>query len=356
MTDQTSHTRLNHEKSRKFPWLRLSVGILGAIVCCLVAASVGSVGINPTSTVLIALSRVPIIDVSQTWPESWDTILWKLRFPRVILALIVGASLSVSGATFQGLFRNPLADPYLIGVASGASLGATVVFLTGIPFSYGGISILPIASFTGALIAVSIAYGIAVRSTSTRLTTLILAGVAIGSFSTAIASLLMLKSDPDLRVVLSWIMGGFIKAQWSHSLFLIPYLLPGFIITFAYSRILNTMQLDEEYASSLGVNIERTKKILILVATMMTAAVVSFSGLIGFVGLVAPHVVRLIWHSDFRTLIPMAAIVGGCFLVIADLIARTVLSPGEIPVGIVTALCGAPFFIYLLIRNRQDTT
>ena len=356
MSEHAPRLRSNHEKSWKFPWLRISLGIFGTIVCCLVAASIGSVGINPNSTLLIALSRVPMIDISQTWPDSWDTILWKLRFPRIILAFIVGASLSVSSATFQGLFRNPLADPYLIGVASGASLGATVVFLTGIPFIYGGISILPIASFTGGLIAVFVAYGIAVRSSSTRLTTLILAGVAIGSFTTAISSLLMLRSDPDLRVVLSWIMGGFIKAQWNHSLFLIPYLLPGFILTFAYSRILNTMQLDEEYASSLGVNIERTKKILILVATMMTAAVVSFSGLIGFVGLVAPHIVRLIWDSDFRTLIPMAAIVGGCFLVIADLIARTILSPGEIPVGIVTALCGAPFFIYLLLRNRQNTT
>ena len=356
MTDQLSHQKYNDEKSWKFPWLRLSLGIAGTIFCCLVAASIGSVGISPYSTLLIALSRVPFIDISQTWPESWDTILWKLRFPRVVLALIVGAALSVSGATFQGLFRNPLADPYLIGVASGASLGATIVFLTGIPFSYGNISILPIASFVGGLIAVSVAYGIAVRSSNTHLTTLILAGVAIGSFATAISSLLMIKSDPDLRVVLSWILGGFIKAQWSHSLFLIPYLIPGLVVTFAYSRILNTMQLDEEYASSLGVNIERTKKILILVATMMTAAVVSFSGLIGFVGLVAPHVARLIWDSDFRTLIPMAAIVGGCFLVIADLVARTILSPGEIPVGIVTALCGAPFFIYLLLRNRQDTT
>ena len=134
MSEHAPRLRSNHEKSWKFPWLRISLGIFGTIVCCLVAASIGSVGINPNSTLLIALSRVPMIDISQTWKDSWDKKLWKLRFPRIILAFIVGASLSVSGATFQGLFRNPLADPYLIGVASGASLGATVVFLTGIPF------------------------------------------------------------------------------------------------------------------------------------------------------------------------------------------------------------------------------
>ena len=337
-----------------FPWRRFAIALIGSGICCLLAASVGSVSIDPITTLNITLSRLPFVDIEKTWPQSQDTILWNLRFPRVILALLVGASLSVAGATYQGLFRNPLADPYFIGVASGAALGATIVFLSGIPFATGNFSFLPVASFVGGISSVSIAYLIARKSTGTGLPTLILAGVAIGSFATAMTSVLMIRSEPDLRPLLSWIMGGFIRAKWSDSLFLLPYFTFGVILILAYSRILNSLQLDEEYATSIGVNVEKTKKILILVSTIITAAAVSFSGLIGFVGLVAPHVVRMLWGTDYRILIPMSAVIGGGFLVICDLIARTVVNPGEIPVGIVTAIFGAPFFIYLLIRKRSE--
>ncbi len=336
-----------------FPWIRMAFCLLAAFLCCILAALIGSVTIAPDAAIAITFTHLPFIEIENDWPVSWDIILWELRYPRIALAMLVGAALSVSGATYQGLFRNPLADPYLIGVASGAALGATIVFLSGIPSAIGGVSILPIAAFIGGIGAVTGAYTLARMSTGTPLTTLILAGVAIGSFSTAVASILMLRSDPDLRPVLSWLMGGFIRAQWSQSLYLLPYLIVGFAIVFSYSRILNAMQLEEEYASSIGVNVERTKKVLILTATVITAAAVSFSGLIGFVGLVAPHTARLIWGSDFRNLIPMSALLGGCFLVLSDLVARTIVSPGELPVGIITSIVGAPFFIYLLIRNRS---
>ena len=337
-----------------FPWIRTAFCLLAAFLCCILAALIGSVTIAPDAAIAITFTRLPFIEIKNDWPVSWNIILWELRYPRIALAMLVGAALSVSGATYQGLFRNPLADPYLIGVASGAALGATIVFLSGIPSVIAGVSILPIAAFIGGIGAVTAAYTLARRSTGTPLTTLILAGVAIGSFTTAVASILMLRSDPDLRPILSWLMGGFIRAQWSQSLYLLPYLILGFTVVFTYSRILNAMQLEEDYASSVGVNVEKTKKILILTATVITAAAVSFSGLIGFVGLVAPHTARLIWGSDFRNLIPMSALLGGCFLVLSDLVARTIVSPGELPVGIITSLVGAPFFIYLLVRNRSN--
>ncbi len=348
----TTHITPKNQKSL-LPWRRIVVWIFVSLACCVLAASIGSVSIHPMETIMITLSKFPFINLDKTWEDSSYTILWEIRFPRILLALLVGASLSVAGATYQGLFRNPLADPYFIGVASGASLGATLVFLTNVPTIIGNFNVLPIAAFIGGTGAVAIAYKISSTSSNTKLATLILAGIAIGSFTTAVTSILMIRTEPDLRPLLSWIMGGFISAKWSDSMFLLPYLIPSFLLVCIYSRILNTIQLDEEYAESLGVNTERTKKVLIIVSTILTAAAVSFSGLIGFVGLVAPHVVRILWGGDYRSLIPTAALVGGSFLVLSDLIARTVVSPGELPVGIITALFGAPFFIFLLVKNRS---
>ena len=336
-----------------YPWWRLVIGLGVLALVAVGAASQGSVDLPPITVAEIVASRLPLVDFNPSWPEAWDTILWKLRLPRIALAVLVGAALAISGATYQGLFRNPLADPYLIGVASGAGLGATVVLLTGVPLYFRGVSLLPVAAFIGAAAAVAAAYMIARRSEGVPLTTLILAGVAIASFTGAVTSLIMLRSDPDLRPVMSWLLGGFIAAQWKHSIMMLPYLVPSALVVLAYGRILNVLQLDEEHARQLGVNLERTKMVLIVAATLSTAVAVSFSGLIGFVGLVAPHAVRLVWGSDYRFLLPMAAIVGAVFLVLADLVARTVASPAELPVGIITAFCGAPFFLYLLRRRRQ---
>ena len=336
-----------------YPWQRLLVGLGALLGVGLLATAGGSVPMPPPTVVKILAAKASVFDISVTWPESWETIIWQLRLPRVVLAGVVGAALAVSGATYQGLFRNPLADPYLIGVASGAGLGATVVLVTGVPHSFHGISLLPLAAFVGGLAAVTVAYLIARQSMGLPLTTLILAGVAIASLTGAVTTLLMIRSDPDLRPVFSWLLGGFISAQWKHSLVILPYLIPSALVVLAYSRVLNVLQLEEEHSRQLGVNVERTKLLLIGAASLATAAAVSFSGLIGFVGLIAPHAVRLVWGVDYRTLLPMAAIVGAGFLVIADLVARTVASPAELPVGIVTAFCGAPFFLYLLRRRGR---
>ena len=308
----------------------------------------------PTLTAAkILASRAPLVEMTATWPESWDIILWQLRLPRIALAGIVGAALALSGATYQGLFRNPLADPYLIGVASGAGLGATIVMVTDVPDKLFGISLLPVAAFAGATVAVTLAYTIARTSEGLPLTTLILAGVAIGLLASAVTILLMLRGDADLRPVFSWLMGGFILARWEHSMWILPYISVSALAIIAHARTLNVLQLGEEHAGQLGVNTERAKIILIGAATLLAAAAVSFSGLIGFVGLIGPHAVRLAWGVDYRSLLPMAAIVGAAFLILADLVARTVVSPSELPVGVVTAFCGAPFFLYLLRSRRR---
>ena len=335
-----------------YPWRPLVVGAGVILVIAVLSASQGSVRIPPLTVFEILVSKLPLIDITPSWPDTWDTILWQLRLPRIALAGLVGAALATAGATYQGLFRNPLADPYLLGAASGAGLAATVVLLTGVPVYIHGVTILPVAAFTGAVAAVATAYMIARQSDGVPLVTMILAGVAIASLTQAVTSLLMIRSDPDLRPVLGWVLGGFTSAQWKHSAYLLPYLIPSLILAMSYSRILNIFQLDDEQALQLGVNVERTKVLLIAAATLSTAAAVSFSGIIGFVGLVAPHAVRLIWGADYRFLLPMSAIVGAAFLILADLVARTVASPTELPVGIVTAFCGAPFLLYLLKKRR----
>ena len=337
----------------RYPWWRLAAGLAVALLAAMVAASQGSVHIPLGAIVEMIAAQFPGVAESDH-PNSWKTILWQLRLPRVALALIVGAGLAMSGAAYQGLFKNPLADPYLVGVASGAGLAATVVLLTGIPLYLAGIGILPVAAFCGGLASVSIAYAVARRVQGTPLTTLILAGVAISALAASVTSLLMIRSDPDLRPVLSWLMGSFIAAEWSDSLVVLLYLGPSVCVLLGFARILNVVQLSEEHASMLGVDVERVKIALIVAATLATAAAVSFSGLIGFVGLVAPHVVRILWGVDYRFIIPMSGLLGGTFLVLADLIARTIVSPGELPVGVVTAFCGAPFFLYILMRRRAS--
>ena len=338
--------------SLAYPWRRIVAGLGVLQLIGVIAAGLGSVWIPPLAVLEILVARLPLLDITHDRPETWDTILWQLRLPRIVLASLVGAALAVAGATYQGLFRNPLADPSLIGATSGAGLGATIVLVTGVPTYYLGFSMLPIAAFVGAVGAVAAAYIVSRKSEGLPLTTLILAGVAIGSLATAVTSLLMIRSDPDLRPVLSWLLGGFISAQWKHSLMILPYLAPSVLVVLSYGRILNVFQLEDEHAAQLGVNVERAKVLLIAAATLATAAAVSFSGLIGFVGLVAPHVVRLVWGGDHRFLVPMAAIVGAAFLILADLAARTIASPAELPVGVVTAFCGAPFLLYLLRRRR----
>ncbi len=336
-----------------YPWWRLAFALVVLLFIAVLASGIGSVYVPPLTAAKIIVAKLPLLDINATWPDSWSTIIWQIRFPRIIMAGLVGACLAVSGATYQGLFRNPLADPYLIGVASGAGLGATIVLVTSVPLYLYGISLLPPAAFAGGILAVGLAYIVASRSDGLALSTLILAGVAIGYLAIAMTSYLMIRSDSDVRPLLAWLLGGFTGSQWDDIYIVLPYLVPGFIVMMAYGRILNMFQTNEEEAKQLGVNVERTKLVLVILASLTTAAAVSVSGLIGFVGLIAPHSVRLIWGSDYRFLLPMAMLVGAGFLILADLAARTVVSPSELPVGVVTAFCGAPFFLYLLRSKKR---
>ncbi|MBI2856179.1 MAG: iron ABC transporter permease [Chloroflexi bacterium] len=330
----------------------MTAGLLVVMAVALLATTRGAVNIPPATVARIVAERLPLVDVSPTWPSAWGAIVWDIRLPRVVTAGLVGVALALAGGTYQGIFRNPLADPYLIGVASGAGLAATIVLVSPIPTSVGGVNLLPPIAFLGAVVAVSLAYGLARVGGTVPTTTLILAGVAITFLASATTTFLMLHASPDVRPVLSWLLGGFSAGGWQRAAWLLPYMVPCVVLILFHGRVLNVLQLDEEQAQQLGINVERTKIMLIAAASLITAAAVSVSGMIAFVGLMAPHAVRLMWGPDHRTLLPMACIAGAALLIVSDMLARTVLSPQEIPVGVVTAFFGAPFFLYLLRRRN----
>jgi iron complex transport system permease protein len=328
------------------------VGILA--LACGAALVSGAASIPVSDTFRIVLAAIPGVNVDVTWPASSERIIWDIRMPRIALAGLVGATLAYAGATYQGVLRNPLADPYLIGVAAGAGLGATIAFLLPFRMDLLGLSSVPLFAFLGAAVAVSLAYRLARIGTRVPSTTLILAGVAISSLASAAMMFLFMIAGDDMRTIFSWIMGSLNVASWSRVWLLLPYTVIMAVVVLAHARILNVLQLDEEQARHLGINVERVKLTLIATASLATAAAVSVSGLIGFVGLIVPHMMRLIWGPDHRLLLPLAMIYGAAFLIVADLIARTVISPGEMPVGVVTAFFGAPFFLFLL-RRAQTT-
>jgi iron complex transport system permease protein len=318
----------------------------------MLALAIGSASIPLAATARILLSHLPGVDLAGNLPATWRNIIWEVRLPRVLLAGVAGATLALAGATYQGVFRNPLADPYLIGVATGAALGATIVVVAGASVAWHGLSLLPLAAFAGALTSVVVVYAVSRVGGAVPSTTLILAGVALSSLSTAITSYLMLRNTTNTVIVFSVVLGGFNTASWVKLAWVLPYAVPAAVVILAHGRILNVLNLDEEQARQLGVDVERTKLLLLGAASLAAAAAVSVSGTIGFVGLIVPHAVRLVWGADNRQLLPMAIVLGAAFLIGADLLARTVDEPSEIPVGIITAFCGVPFFLYLLRRTR----
>jgi cobalamin transport system permease protein len=320
----------------------------------LVGVSVGAVSIPMTAVARLLLARLAPFPVSVNDSGIFTTILFDIRLPRVALIGLTGAALAAAGATYQGLFRNPLADPYLVGVASGAGLGATFVISRGLPATGLGLMVVPVGAFLGGVVTVGLVVMMAQVGRTTPVTTLLLAGVAVGSFATAITTFWMLRFPDGLRRAFGWLLGGYAGGGWAPVWIVLPYLAVGLIVLQLNARALNVLQLDEEQAKQLGLDVERLKLVLVGAATLMTAAAVSFGGLIGFVGLVVPHVLRMLGGPDYRRLIPLSAIGGAVFLILADLIARTALAPQELPVGIITALTGAPFFIFLLRRLKRS--
>jgi len=333
-------------------WPRLLLSGLVLAVAFLLGLALGPTTIAPEDTVRVLLSHLPGVGIADDISVATQNIVWEVRLPRVILAGTVGATLALTGAAYQGVFRNPLADPYLIGVATGAALGATIVIVSDVSYAWGGLSLLPLAAFAGAITSVVIVYGVARVGNTVPTTTLILAGVAVASLTTAITSYLMLRDTTNATAILSIILGGFNTASWTKVLWVLPYAVPAAAVILAHGRILNVLSLDEEQARFLGVNVERTKFLILGVASLAAAAAVSVGGTIGFVGLIVPHAIRLVWGPDNRYLLPLCIVLGAAFLIGADLIARTAESPAEIPVGIITAFFGVPFFLYLLRRAR----
>lgn len=291
--------------------------------------------------------------VAPNWSKAHEVIVLQIRLPRVLLALLVGAGLSVSGVLFQGTLRNPLADPYIIGVSSGASLGATLGLLFFIPRGIVGFNTLPVFAFVGALLTTIAVSRIGRRGGRLEPTSLLLAGVAIGSFLTALVSLFMVLQIQNLQDVYLWLMGSLSGRGWKHFWVILPYVFTGIVVSVWLARDLNLYLLGEETAHSLGVNVHNLQRIVLAVGSLMAASCVAVTGVIGFVGLMVPHALRLILGAEHKRLIFHSVWVGALFLLLADTLARTLFTPIELPVGIITAFVGGPFFIYLLKRGSS---
>ncbi len=333
------------------PYL-VNLGVLLAVLVLSVAA--GPVFIPPGTLLRILGSNLPGLHIQPDWPETFAAIIYKVRLPHTALVVLTGAALSGSGAAYQGLFRNPLADPYLIGVASGAGLGAITAMAVGWSDGTLGMYAVPAAAFVGAALTVVLVYSIARVGPTLPTTTLILAGVAFSSFATSLTSLLMMRSTEELRRATSWLLGGSLLSGWDPVLAILPYVVVGLGVLTVSGHALNVLQFGEEQAQQLGLPAERVKTLLLLAASLTTAAAVAFSGIIGFVGLIVPHTMRMIWGSDYRRLVPLSILGGGSALLAADLAARLVIAPQVLPLGTVTALAGAPFFLWLLRRAKNQ--
>jgi cobalamin transport system permease protein len=338
-------------KSSTRPYLVNFLLLAGALILSVAA---GPVFIHPGALVRILADSLPGISFQPNWPENFTTIVYQIRLPHAILILLTGAALGGSGAAYQGVFRNPLADPYLIGVASGAGLGAVIAMAIHWPNSPAGLFAIPIAAFLGALLTIILVYSLARVGGSLPTTTLILAGVAVSAFATSLTSFLMLRSNQELRRAIGWLLGGSILSGWEPVLAVLPYILIGLSLLVISGHALNVLQFGEEQAIQLGMPAERVKAFLLLAASLTTAAAVAFSGVIGFIGLIVPHLARMLWGPDYRRLVPLSILGGGTALLVADLLARVVLAPQIIPVGIVTALAGAPFFLWVLRRSKDQ--
>lgn len=318
--------------------------LVGAVV---LATCVGPVPIPPG--VVASTVWAHLFGGSAAGSPVDQAIVWDLRLPRVVLAAVVGAMLAAAGTAYQGVLRNSLADPYLLGVAAGAGLGATVAIVAGVA----GVVLLPLSAFAGALLAVALTYVVAAAG-SNRADgyAVMLAGVALGALLTAAQTFLQQQHNDQIRQIYNWLLGSFAVATWHDVGLALPYVLVSLVLLLAHRRVLDVLRVGAAEAGTLGLHPTRTRLTILAVATLGTAAAVSVSGLIGFVGIVVPHLVRLLTGAGYRVVVPVATVVGAAFLVLADLAARTVAAPTEVPIGVVTALVGAPFFLAIL-RSRR---
>jgi iron complex transport system permease protein len=321
-------------------------------VSTVLGLALGPVGFGAGRVVNEVLSHVPLLGVDSSFSRTEDAILWDLRAPRVALGLLVGAMLASAGAAYQGVFRNPLADPYLLGAAAGAGLGATLVIVYD-PGDPVGIDLRPVAAFAGAVVGVGVAYGLGRSLGGIRTTaTLILAGVTVASFLTAVQTFVQQQNTDTVQEVYAWILGQLETSGWSDVLTILPYVVVSWAVLLVHRRLLDVLAVGDEEASSLGVHVARVRLVVLAMATLGTAAAVALSGLIAFVGIIVPHAVRLVAGTSYRVVLPLSLAFGAAFLVLADLLARTIVAPAELPIGVVTAFFGAPFFAVVLRMTR----
>jgi iron complex transport system permease protein len=315
----------------------------------------GTQAISYSKIMAVIMGSVAGLSMDQDLGDPTSVILLHVRMPRVVLAFFVGGSLAMVGVALQALLRNPLADPFVIGISSGAALGAAIALLFGVGISVWAVSALPVCAFTGALLALIIMYRISSAQFGFSVYTLLLAGVVLNAIFSAFIMFLTSIADPNRAFgMYAWLMGTLSGPDWATLGILAIYLGVGLCLLGLHAQALNLLTLGEETARSLGVEVERVKKSVFLASALLTGAVVSFSGIIGFVGLIVPHAVRLVVSADHRLLLPVAGLVGGMFLMLADTVARTALSPSEFPVGVITALVGGPIFLWLLTTRQPQ--
>ena len=336
-------------------WWIPAAGAL-ALISVLLGAMVGPAGPTWWRVPLALLDHLPLISIdSGVTPREW-TIIWDIRMPRVVLASLVGSMLSLSGASYQGVFRNPLVDPYLLGVAAGAGLGATLVFtLNRSGSSTWIIDPLPLSAFAGGLLAVLVTYVVGTAFGGQKsASTLVLAGVAVTALATAVQTFVLQRHTDVVRQVYSWILGRLSSATWGDVRLVLPYVVVSSAVLFMHRRLLDIMRVGDDEATALGASVNRVRIVVVIAATLGTSAVVAVSGLIGFVGIIVPHAVRLLAGASYRVIVPLSLLMGASFLIIADIPGRVLQNPSETPIGVVTAFLGAPFFL-MLLRTKQGT-
>ncbi|MGH9182937.1 MAG: FecCD family ABC transporter permease, partial [Acidimicrobiales bacterium] len=332
----------------------LGAGLVAVGVAGVAGVAVGPVSLRPGRVVMELVDHLPGTAVDSGLDPRQAAIVWELRLPRVVLGLLVGAMLALAGAAYQGVFRNPLADPYLLGVAAGAGLGATVAIVAGLGSAGASLGV-PLLAFAGALGAVALTYALgAAGGGRFGPATLILAGVAVASFLTALQTFVQQRQSDAIRQVYSWILGRLVTAGWREVAVLLPYVVVTAVALLVYRRALDVLAVGDDEAASLGLHPQRTRLVVVVAASLGTAAAVSVSGLIGFVGIIVPHTVRLAAGTSYRVVLPLSLLFGAAFLAAADLLARVALAPAEIPIGVVTAFFGAPFFVAVLRTSRGE--
>lgn len=344
----------------KFMRQRVKWNILFLVVILVLvivfSVSVGSAKLSFAESLKLVAAKLPIADKlvdSAYLGTKYETIVWKVRMPRTVMAALVGASLSIVGAAFQGIFRNPLADPHILGVSSGAAFGAAIAMFTGATAGFMGLGTVGVFAFVGALSAVFLVYNVSKISGEISVTGMLLTGTAISTFLSALISLLMTFHNEQIEKVYMWTMGSFSAATWGKIGFLTFFVVIGAGVLLLYAGKLNVILMGDDDAKCLGIDVNKIRRRIIVAASILVGAAVSVSGIIGFVGLIIPHCVRLVTGADNKKLMPYAFMLGAVFVTLCDMVARTAAAPTEIPVGIITAMFGAPYFIFLVIRRRK---